>query len=72
MIIVWVGLMLLSWGTIPPAASAKDDRLSVLLIMADDIGFECFSSYGSKVNYWWAGQRRESHNQKTGIWRGPT
>lgn len=27
---------------------AKDAPLNVLLIMADDIGFECFSSYGSK------------------------
>ena len=71
-IMVWMGVLLLSLGAIQPAAMATDDPLNVLLIMADDIGFECFSSYGSKVNYWWAGQRRESHNQKTGIWRGPT
>ncbi|MDB4676678.1 sulfatase-like hydrolase/transferase [bacterium] len=27
---------------------AKEKKLNVLLIMADDVGFECFSSYGSK------------------------
>ncbi|WP_372896096.1 sulfatase-like hydrolase/transferase [Stieleria sp.] len=29
-------------------AAAKDRPLNILLIMADDVGFECFSSYGSK------------------------
>ena len=48
MIMVCVGVMLLSLGALQPAAVAKDVPLNVLLIMADDIGFECFSSYGSK------------------------
>ncbi|QDV40423.1 Arylsulfatase [Stieleria neptunia] len=30
------------------SVAAQDRPLNVLLIMADDIGFECFSSYGSK------------------------
>ena len=29
-------------------ASAAEKPVNVLLIMADDIGFECFSSYGSE------------------------
>ena len=48
MIMVWGGGLLLSLGAIQPAAMATEDPLNVLLIMADDIGFECFSSYGSK------------------------
>jgi len=48
MIMVCVGVLLLSLGALQPAAVAKDSPLNVLLIMADDIGFECFSSYGSK------------------------
>ncbi|MBT3480736.1 MAG: sulfatase-like hydrolase/transferase, partial [Opitutales bacterium] len=29
-------------------ATAADKPINILLIMADDVGFECFSSYGSK------------------------
>ena len=47
MIVVWPCLLVSSLGALQTAA-AKDDPLNVLLIMADDIGFECFSSYSSK------------------------
>lgn len=35
-------------GILPFIANAAEKPMNVLLIMADDIGFECFSSYGSK------------------------
>ena len=35
-------------GMLTSVATAADKPVNVLLIMADDIGFECFSSYGSK------------------------
>ena len=35
---------------LPPtaAAQAADERPNVVLIMADDVGYECFGPYGSK------------------------
>ena len=47
-IILCVSLLLLTSGTTLSIANAQDRPLNVLLIMADDIGYECFSSYGSK------------------------
>ena len=35
-------------GMLTSVATASDKPVNVLLIMADDIGLECFSSYGSK------------------------
>ena len=40
--------LLLSLVFLQSAVTAKGGPLNVLLIMADDIGFECFSSYGSE------------------------
>lgn len=42
-----LGVVVSLLGTQHSAAIATDRPLNVLLIMADDIGFECFSSYGS-------------------------
>jgi arylsulfatase A len=41
-------ITLLSLLVLSSAVFAGDKPTNVLLIMADDIGFECFSSYGSK------------------------
>ncbi len=35
-------------GTLPSAVAAGTSKPNVVLIMADDVGFECFSSYGSR------------------------
>ncbi|HIM28580.1 MAG TPA: arylsulfatase A [Planctomycetes bacterium] len=41
-----VGLFIsLSW----PSLVAAKDALNIVLIMADDVGYECFSSYGSET-----------------------
>ncbi len=47
----WMGLAILlmvSGFISTSAAAAQDKPLNVILIMADDVGFECFSSYGSR------------------------
>ena len=43
-----LNLSLAVLGMLTSVATAADKPVNVLLIMADDIGFECFSSYGSK------------------------
>lgn len=46
--IAFVCVLMLSLGSTGPIAAANEGALNVLLIMADDVGFECFSSYGSE------------------------
>ncbi|WP_182870914.1 sulfatase-like hydrolase/transferase [Rhodopirellula sp. JC639] len=46
-IVLWTAWVATSCCATEPVAAA-DRPLNVLLIMADDVGFECFSSYGSK------------------------
>lgn len=45
---IWIALLGFYAGANCPLAIAADTPLNVLLVMADDIGFECFSSYGSR------------------------
>ncbi len=43
------GVLILALTQIPqPTSAAQEDRPNIVLIMADDIGFECFSTYGSQ------------------------
>ena len=48
MIVMWLSVLLVPLEASQPVATAMDDPLNLLLIMADDVGFECFSSYGSE------------------------
>ncbi|MCK5174469.1 MAG: sulfatase-like hydrolase/transferase, partial [Planctomycetes bacterium] len=42
-------ILLMLCGLVSASAVAASDKpLNVILIMADDVGFECFSSYGSR------------------------
>ncbi|MDG2223189.1 MAG: sulfatase-like hydrolase/transferase [Rubripirellula sp.] len=47
-IMICINLLLLTWSMTATHATAENRPLNVLLIMADDIGYECFSSYGSE------------------------
>lgn len=48
MIVACWSVLLMPFVTMQAVATATDEPVNVLLIMADDVGFECFSCYGSK------------------------